>query len=160
MRSRVAYRGAIGPIPMGEGEMGLACAIRHCRSDQWREKAHHRSERSCADDRGSHRSPSRGSGLQGGKNGNQTSTARRAAAAAGCPRHPLHAADQGRADAVCQIGVTEPAYYRWRKQYRGLNRDQLKRLKELETENQRLRRAVSVLIREKMIPTDAARGNF
>ena len=49
------------------------------------------------------------------------------------------------ADAVRQIGVTEPTYYRWRKQYGGMNRDQLKRLKELETENQRLRRAVSDL---------------
>ena len=49
------------------------------------------------------------------------------------------------ADAVRQIGVTEPTYYRWRKQYGGMSRDQLKRLKELETENQRLRRAVSDL---------------
>ncbi|CUH34429.1 Transposase [Jannaschia seosinensis] len=48
-------------------------------------------------------------------------------------------------DAVRQIGITEPTYYRWRKQYGGMNRDQLKRLKELETENQRLRRAVSDL---------------
>ncbi len=40
------------------------------------------------------------------------------------------------ADAVRQIGVTEPTYYRWRKQYGGMSRDQLKRLKELETENQ------------------------
>ena len=64
------------------------------------------------------------------------------------------------ADAVRQIGVTEPTYYRWRKQYRGMNRDQLKRLKELETENQRLRRAVSDLTLDKMILTEAARGNF
>jgi putative transposase len=64
------------------------------------------------------------------------------------------------ADAVRQIGVTEPTYYRWRKQYGGMNRDQLKRLKELETENQRLRRAVSDLTLDKMILTEAARGNF
>ena len=64
------------------------------------------------------------------------------------------------ADAVRQIGVTEPTYYRWRKQYAGMNRDQLKRLKELETENQRLRRAVSDLTLDKMILTEAARGNF
>jgi len=64
------------------------------------------------------------------------------------------------ADAVRQIGVTEPTYYRWRKQYVGMNRDQLKRLKELETENQRLRRAVSDLTLDKMILTEAARGNF
>lgn len=64
------------------------------------------------------------------------------------------------ADAVRQIGVTEPTYYRWRKQYGGMSRDQLKRLKELETENQRLRRAVSDLTLDKMILTEAARGNF
>lgn len=64
------------------------------------------------------------------------------------------------ADAVRQIGVTEPTYYRWRRQYGGMSRDQLKRLKELETENQRLRRAVSDLTLDKMILTEAARGNF
>ncbi len=64
------------------------------------------------------------------------------------------------ADAVRQIGVTVPTYYRWRKQYGGMSRDQLKRLKELETENQRLRRAVSDLTLDKMILTEAARGNF
>jgi putative transposase len=47
------------------------------------------------------------------------------------------------ADAVRQIGTTEQTYYRWRKQYGGMNRDQLKRLKELEKENQRLRRVVA-----------------
>ena len=64
------------------------------------------------------------------------------------------------ADAVRQIGVTEPTFYRWRKQYSGMNRDQLKRLKELETENQRLRRAVSDLTLDKLILAEAARGNF
>ena len=63
-------------------------------------------------------------------------------------------------DAVRQIGVTEPTYYRWRKQYGGMNRDQLKPLKKLETENQRLRRAVSDLTLDKMILREAARGNF
>ena len=63
------------------------------------------------------------------------------------------------ADAVRQIGVTEPTYYRWRKQYGGMDRDLLKWLKELETENQRLRRAVSELTLDKMILTEAARGN-
>lgn len=61
-------------------------------------------------------------------------------------------------DAVRQIGVTQQTYYRWRKQYGGMNRDQLKRPKELETENQRLRRAVSDLTLDKMILTEAARG--
>jgi putative transposase len=64
------------------------------------------------------------------------------------------------AQAARQIGVTEQTYYRWRKQYGGMSRGQLKRLKELETENQRLRRAVSDLTLDKMILTEAARGNF
>lgn len=55
----------------------------------------------------------------------------------------LHGQGMAISDAVRQIGVTGPTYYRWRKQYGGMNRDQLKRLKELERENQRLRRAVS-----------------
>ena len=63
-------------------------------------------------------------------------------------------------EAVRQIGVTVQTYYRWRKEYGGMNRDQLKRLNELETENQRLRRAVSDLTLDKMILTEAARGNF
>ncbi len=66
----------------------------------------------------------------------------------------------GIAEAVRQIGVTQQTYYRWRKEYGGMNRDQLKRLKELETENTRLRRAVSDLTLDKMILTEAARGNF
>jgi len=61
-------------------------------------------------------------------------------------------------DAVRQIGVTVQTYYRWRKEYGGMNRDQLKRLKVLEAENQRLRRAVSDLTLDKMILTEAARG--
>ena len=64
------------------------------------------------------------------------------------------------ADAVRQIGLTQQTYYRWRKEYGGMSRDQLKRLKELETENTRLRRAVSDLTLDKMILTEAARGNF
>ncbi|SDL85338.1 Transposase [Aliiruegeria lutimaris] len=64
------------------------------------------------------------------------------------------------ADAVRQIGVTQQTYYRWRKEYGGMSRDQLKRLKQLETENQRLRRAVSDLTLDKMVLAEAARGNF
>jgi putative transposase len=64
------------------------------------------------------------------------------------------------ADAVRQIGMTEQTYYRWRKQYGGMSRDQLKRLKEVEQENQRLRRAVSDLTLDKQILAEAARGNF
>ena len=61
------------------------------------------------------------------------------------------------ADAVRQIGVTVQTCYCWRKQYGGMSRDQLKRLKELEAENQRLRRAVSDLTLNKMILTEATR---
>ena len=64
------------------------------------------------------------------------------------------------ADAVRQIGVTQPTYYRWLKEYRGMSRGQLKQMKELETENTRLRRAVSDLTLDKMILTEAARGNL
>ncbi len=63
-------------------------------------------------------------------------------------------------DAVRQIGVTEQTFYRWRKQYGGMNREQLRRLKELEKENQRLRKAVSDLTLDKMILAEAAKGNF
>ena len=64
------------------------------------------------------------------------------------------------ADAVRQIGGTILTYFPWRKKYGGMNRDQLKRLKELEAENIRLRRAVSDLTLDKMILSEAARGNF
>jgi putative transposase len=64
------------------------------------------------------------------------------------------------ADSVRQIGVTQQPYYRWRKQYGGMNRVQLKRLKELEKENLRLRKAVSDLTLDKMILAEAAKGNF
>ena len=63
-------------------------------------------------------------------------------------------------EAVRQIGVTVQTYYRWRKEYGGMSRNQLKRLKELEGENTRLRRAVSDLTLDKMILAEAARGNF
>ena len=63
-------------------------------------------------------------------------------------------------DAIRQIGVVEQTYYRWRKQYGGMGVDQLKELKRLEKENERLRRAVSDLTLDKLILTEAARGNF
>jgi putative transposase len=69
---------------------------------------------------------------------------------------------QGRqvADADRAIGVREVTYYRWRNEYGGLKGDQVKRLKELETENTRLRRAVSDLTLDKLILAEAAKGNF
>jgi putative transposase len=63
------------------------------------------------------------------------------------------------AQAVRQIGVTVQTCCHRRKQYGGMSRDQLERLKELETENTRLGRAVSDLTLDKMILLEAARGN-
>jgi len=59
------------------------------------------------------------------------------------------------ADAVRQVGTTQQTYYRWRKLYGGMGWAQLKRLKELEKENQHLRRAVSDLTLDKLILTEA-----
>ncbi len=64
------------------------------------------------------------------------------------------------AEAIRAIGVTEPTYYRWRAEYGGLKLDQVRRLKQLEQENSRLRRAVSDLTIEKLILKEAASGNF
>jgi transposase-like protein len=64
------------------------------------------------------------------------------------------------AEAVRAIGVTEVTYYRWRQEFGGLKSDQVKRMKELEAENARLRRAVSDFTLDKMILAEAARGNF
>ena len=64
------------------------------------------------------------------------------------------------AEAVRAIGVSEVTYYRWRSEYGGLKGDQVRRLKTLEAENGRLRRAVSDLTLDKMILAEAARGNF
>jgi putative transposase len=64
------------------------------------------------------------------------------------------------ADAVRSIGVTEVTYYRWRNEYGGLKCNQVKRLKDLETENARLRKAVSDLTLDKQILQEAARGNY
>jgi putative transposase len=62
--------------------------------------------------------------------------------------------------AVRAIGVTEQTYYRWRKNYGGMGISEAKRLKELEKENQRLRKAVSDLTLDKLILAEAAKGNF
>ena len=64
------------------------------------------------------------------------------------------------ADVVRTFGVTQVTYYRWRREYGGLQLDQVKRLKELEQENARLRKAVSDLTLDKMILAEAAKGNF
>lgn len=72
----------------------------------------------------------------------------------------LNAQGKSMAEAIRSIGVTEVTYYRWRSEYGGLEGDQVKRLRELEAENARLRRAVSDLTLGKMILAEAAKGNF
>ena len=66
----------------------------------------------------------------------------------------------GRMDAIRQVSITEQTYYRWRKQYGGMGTDQLKELKRLQKENERLRKAVSDLTLDKLILAEAAKGNF
>jgi putative transposase len=65
-----------------------------------------------------------------------------------------------RLDAIRQVGVVEQTYYRWRKQYGGMGVDQLKELKRLQMENDRLRRAVSDQTLDKLNLNEAAQGNF
>ena len=67
---------------------------------------------------------------------------------------------KARIDAIRSIGVSEQTYYRWRKQYGGMGSNQVKELKRLQKEIEHLRRAVSDLTLEKLILTEAARGNF
>ena len=67
---------------------------------------------------------------------------------------------QNIADAIRRIGVSEVTYYRWRQEFGGLKTEQVKRLKELETEDSRLRKAVSDLTLDKLILQEAARGNY
>jgi transposase-like protein len=59
-----------------------------------------------------------------------------------------------------EVEITEQTYYRWRKEYGGLKRDQAKRLKDLEKENTKLKRLVAELSLEKQILKDVAEGNF
>ena len=67
---------------------------------------------------------------------------------------------QNMVDAIRQIGVSEVTHYRWRQEFGGLKTEQVKRLKDLELENSRLRKAVSDLTLDKLILQEAARGNF
>ena len=62
--------------------------------------------------------------------------------------------------AVKEIGVSEHTYYRWRTEYGGLNLDQARKLKQLEQENARLKRAVANLTLDNLILKEAAEGNF
>ena len=56
--------------------------------------------------------------------------------------------------------ITEQSYYRWRKEYGGLQVDQAKRLKDLEQENSKLKRLVAELSLDKLVLKDIAAGNF
>ncbi len=64
------------------------------------------------------------------------------------------------AEVVRELGVTEQTYYRWRREYGGMKVSQARRLKELERENGRLKRAVADLTLDKLILEEAAKGNF
>ena len=64
------------------------------------------------------------------------------------------------AEAIRQIGVTSVTYYRWRKEYGGLRVGQAKRMKEIEKENARLRRAVSDLTLDNQILQEVVRGKY
>lgn len=59
-----------------------------------------------------------------------------------------------------EVGITEQTYYRWRKEYGGMQVSQAKRLKDLEKENSRLKKAVAELTLDKLILKEAAEGNF
>ncbi len=64
-----------------------------------------------------------------------------------------------RIDAIREVSITEQTYYRWRKRYGGMGTGQLRELKRLQKENERLRRVVSDLTLDKLILAEAARGN-
>jgi len=62
---------------------------------------------------------------------------------------------------ICRkLGITEQTYYRWRKEYGGVRTDQVKRLKELEKENTRLKKVVADLTLDNAILKEAAYPNF
>ncbi len=64
------------------------------------------------------------------------------------------------AEVVRALQISEVTYYRWRKEYGGMKVEQAKRLKEVERENSRLRKAVTDLTLDKLILEEAAKGNF
>ena len=63
-------------------------------------------------------------------------------------------------EVIRMLGISEVTYYRWRKEFGGMQVDQARRLKELEKENTRLRKAVSDLTLDKLILQEAAKGNY
>ena len=68
--------------------------------------------------------------------------------------------EMARIDVIREVGITEQTYYRWRKEYGGLQVDQAKRMKDMEKENARLRRAVSDLTLDNQILQEVVRGKF
>lgn len=77
-------------------------------------------------------------------------------------RHVEVMLSQGRKleDALREVSVTANTYYRWRKEYGGLGLEQARRLKELETENNRLKRAVAELTLDNQILKEVSTGKF
>jgi transposase-like protein len=67
---------------------------------------------------------------------------------------------QSVAEAIRAIGVTEVTYYRWRREFVGLKSEEAKRLKDLDAENTRLRKAIADLTLDKQILAEAARENY
>jgi len=72
----------------------------------------------------------------------------------------LQAGGRSIPQACKEAGITDVTYYRWRKEYGGLKADQAKKMKELERENQRLKKLVADLSLEKAILKDVSEGNF
>lgn len=72
----------------------------------------------------------------------------------------LQSKGQTLGESVRQLGISDATYYKWRKEYGGLRVDQAKRYKELEQENDRLRKVVADLSIDNAILKEAARGNY
>ena len=72
----------------------------------------------------------------------------------------LQAKGQSVGEACRQLGISEQTYYRWRKSYGGMRRDEMKRLRALESENQRLRKLVASQALDNQILKEALEGNF
>lgn len=81
---------------------------------------------------------------------------RRQAASGRCADRPM----EPRRDAVRAIGVNTLTYYRWRREFGDLKSDQVRKLKDLEAENTRLRKAVADLALDKLSLAESAKGNF
>ena len=72
----------------------------------------------------------------------------------------LLARGQSMAEVCRQLSISDQTYYKWRKEYGGMHVDQAKRLKQLEQENSRLRRAIADLTIDNAILKEVSRGNF